>query len=260
MKIFPEMKDPNYNFILQCMQRPTDWLSDDIEHMPFGEIIFWARRINVEPLAVKSKYNFEAFIKEHPEVNKLDYREQFEAYAKWLDEQEPEGDLRTPFGRNVERWWQYPTVRTQFLTAYKTYGWYLVNKSKSIARKKRMGSMFTDTDWGHVFRCLAALLTLDYALYKMEEHNASAWEIDPKLAERWQWISLFWAFFKQEHVDITQFWSSYDKVQSRQPQMSEGWIWLDDWLDPANRPELLGGFYGDTITLPLDGSDFVTSL
>lgn len=240
---------------------PTNWISEDIEHLPFGEVIFWARRISTDPLEKPSQYSMTVFQQKHPElVDKTkSITEQYKAYREWRAKQPPEGDLTTPFGKRVRRWFQCPTVPQQFLVAYKTYGWHIVHKCKEIARKKQSGATFLDIDWGHLIRCRQVLSDLDHAMYSMEMHNAGAWDIDVALAQEFYWVEMLWFFAQQDNIDLKSLWSKYDRAQVRSNAV-RFWWWDSNWDFNLMPDDFEQYFENGTLTVPLDGGKFVTSL
>lgn len=261
--IYPPIIDTSSDRLFASIfgQPRTEWLKEGIEHLPFAEVIYWARRIISEPLEKESKYSMLAFQKAHPELVDKDkpITEQYKVYMEWRSQQPAEGNLTTPFGKRVRSWFEKPTVPQQFLVAYKTYGWYLINKSKEIARKKREGSLYTDTDWSHVIRCRQVFGDLDHAMYKMEMHNAGAWDLDLGIAEEYKWVEMFWMFAQQENVDVKSLWSPYDKVQSRNSGF-RFWWWEEEYSLLSMPDELEEHFDSGTVTLCLDDAPFVTSL
>lgn len=242
-------------------QPQTDWLEEDIEHLPFAEVIFWSRRILSEPLQKESKYSMVVFQQKHPElVDKTkSITEQYKVYMEWKREQPPEGDLTTPFGHRVHKWFENSSVPQQFLVAYKTYGWYLIHKSKEIARKKRDGCLYTDTDWSHVIRCRQVFGDLDHAMYRMEMHNAGAWDLDMGIAREFKWLEMFWVFAQQENIDLSTLWSPYDKIQVRNGGVRYWW-WESNYSLLTMPDDLEEHFENGRVSLHLDDAPFVTSV
>ena len=157
-------------------QKPDpSWLAEGIEHLPFAEIIFWSRRILSETVRKDSQYTMAAFHAANPSVTRQhDPLKLFKLFSEWREKQPPEGDLVTPFGKRMFRWFEKPTVYKQFQLAYATIGWYLVNKSKEYASLMADGTMFLDIDWENIFRLRSSMACIDNALYRMEQHNAGA--------------------------------------------------------------------------------------
>lgn len=262
MAIYPPIETTTHFLIGNVFGRPnTDWLTDDIDHLPFSEVIFWARRIMTEQLEKPSKYSMQNFQKMFPElVNPNDpITKQYEVYMEWRKKQPPEGDLRTNFGKRVERWFECPAVVRQFMTAYKTYGWFIANECKEIARKKQSGSTFLDVDWKHLIRCRQVLSDLDAAMYRMELHNAGAWDLDYELAQEFHWVEMLWVFAQQDGVDLQTVWSAYDKANVRNNPVRYWW-WDAKWDFMAMPDDLEPLFDNGTVTVPLDGGDFITTL
>lgn len=215
-KVYPEVpigvRDAFINMFNGKSQH--DWLAEGLEDKPFGEWIFWARRIMTETIVKESKYSIAEYRKTNPQanMNPLDF---YNAYQAWKEKQPDEGDLTTPFGHRMIKWFENPQVYESFRLAYSTIGWYLIDKSKQLAKQQANGSLFLEADWSAILHARQSMATIDGALYRMDMHNAGAWDLEPEMAGDFIWIDLLFAFAKSQNRDFTPYYTTFDKVRAR---------------------------------------------
>lgn len=227
-----------------------DWLAEELEDKPFGEWIYWARRIMSETLVKESKYSVVEYRKIHPQDPNMGAIEFYKAYQEWRNQQPDEGDLTTPFGHRMNTWFENPQVFEQFRLSYATLGWYLVSKSKDLARQKANGSMFLEADWSAILHVRQGMASIDAALYRMDLHNAGAWDLETKLADEFIWIDLLFAFAKEQNIDLTKHYTTFDKVIAR----NSGFCWWYNPLTLDQLPDELGNYMQDTtLSFPYEG-------
>lgn len=229
------------------------WMSEDVEHLPFGEVLFWARKLMSKAHEKDSKYSFHAWKKEHPNLDhsSMSPHEVFTMYSEWKAKQPPEGDLVTTFGHQMRQWFDRTDIGDHFLQAYRSYGWYLINKGKSIARQKMAGNQFADVDWQHYFRCRQVFSDLDQAMYRMDMHNAGAWDLDFSIANNLRWVESFWIFAQQEKVQFSTLWSSWDKASIRASGLRQ--YWYEDGYDLVMMPDDLEAYFDNgKIEMPFE--------
>ena len=235
-----------------------DWLAEGLEPKPFGEWIFWARRIMSEVIVKESKYSLSEFRKENPHEIKANKNplEFYNAYMAWKEKQPDEGDLTTPFGHRMNKWFEKPQVFEQFRLAYSTLGWYLINKSKQLAKQKANGTLFLEADWAEILHARQSMATIDGALYRMDMHNAGVWDLEPEMADEFVWINLLFAFAKSQNIDFAPYYTTFDKVRARN---SEYRWWYNLHLPYKDNthlllPEELEKYAkGTTLSFPYEG-------
>lgn len=258
--IYPPPPQNTTDFMAVFSGRKPDpsWLAEGIEHLPFAEIIFWSRRILSETLRKDSQYTISAFHAANPSITRqTDPRKLYKLFAEWKESQPPEGDLVTPFGKKMFRWFLEPTVYQQFQLAYATIGWYLVNKSKEYARLMASGAMFLDIDWETIFRLRSSMSCIDAALYRMEQHNAGVWELEPEMAEQFYWIDLLFVFAYVEKKDFTPYHKAWDKVSSRH---SVHWWYASEYDVHTHLSDELEGYLDENKTLRLTVDDAILTV
>ena len=244
LDIYPPPRPEPFSF------RDYTHLEEDLAEQPFGEHVFWSRRILSEPLVLTSKYTLEAFLSAHPIAKKGHILEVYERYSEWKKEQPSEGDLTTKFGHQMFDWFEaHPQVQEQFRVAYSTLGWYLCNKMKSIAHRKMEGKS-PILNWGHLFRVRSMFSQIDHALFRMGVHNAGVWELDGELAEEIHWVQMLWVFARQEKVEFNQFYTTWDHLQVDAPD--QWWYAGVSKYDIQMIPDELDAFYENgLLSIPL---------
>lgn len=255
----PPPHDPNSFMDIFSGKKPDpSWLAEGIEHLPFSEIIFWSRRILSETIRKDSQYTMSAFHAANPSITRQqDPLKLFKLFSEWKERQPPEGDLITPFGNRMFRWFEKPTVCKQFQLAYATIGWYLVNKSKEYARLMAQGTMFLDIDWENIFRLRSSMAQIDAALYRMEVHNAGVWELEPDMADHFCWIDLLFVFAYLEKKDFTPYHKAWDKVSSRH---STHWWYASEYDVPFHLSDELDFYLDEKQVLRLVIDDVILTV
>lgn len=249
---YPEVPRGAHDVLMNVFkgQSQHDWLAEGLEDKPFGEWIFWARRIMSEITVKESKYSVVEYRKTHPQDPDVGALAFYKAYQAWRDQQPDEGDLITPFGHRMHNWFEKPQVFEQFRLSYATLGWYLVSKSKDLARQKANGSLFLETDWSEILHARQAMASIDAALYRMELHNAGVWDLEPEMADDFIWIDLLFAFAMEQNIDLTKHYTTFDKVRAR----NSDYCW---WYNPYaldQLPDELENYLTDTtLSFPYDG-------
>lgn len=245
--IYPHVPHDRNNLINFFNRPKLDWLMEGLEDQPFGEYVFWARRIMATPIRKESQYTVVHFRKAHPQDPNMSALDFYKAYQEWRSKQPDEGDLTTPFGHRMFAWFEKPNVFEYFRLAYATIGWHLINLSKDLARQRSEGVMFLEVDWGDLLYKRQAMATIDAALYRMELHNAGVWDLEAEMANDFYWIDLLCAFAWDQKIDFTPYYSTFDKVIAR----NSDYRW---WYSPYEMhmlpEEIQGLVQGDRLILP----------